>query len=410
MTQTATKERPSFASIEEEIEWHRDNGSNLLIPNTRLEASEFFRPVIDQITLSIEDGDAYERKDAKGNTKYALSLQGLNRLAMCAGVDWDPRETRRIDNMADKNYIIFQARGGICKADGSSVWQSAAYEFDLEIIREEIEEQARARAKNYKKSQKEKESYIQYVTERDFRQKRRHKLALAESGAKARVLRTLLGIKGLYTRQELTRPFVVIRYIFIPPVDDPVVRRQVTAIGMGSISRIYGNALPPQQDYIDIPTMQEPARNTEEPEQPAANPQSEPNKPDKPDKPNSASHRPVQTPVQNGLFSEPENQPENQPEDQPENQPENQPEDQPEDQPENQAGEDDELGIMPIEDDLWAVATRSEKVTEVRRIAAYTGYDLKAFEERAKAELKDLSDDQIDKLFKNLCGLIKEQA
>jgi len=329
-------------AIEEEIEQHRKNGSNILIPMTKLEPSEFHAPVIDEVYLSIEQGDAYKRDD-----KYALSFQGLNRLAVCAGVQWHPYETRRTDNGTDKLYVAFRAVGGVKKADGSMVWHAANYDLDLEIIKEELEDQYWSKAKKFKKDQpKDKQAeYVEYCVTRDWRQKRRHRHALAESGAKARVLRQLLNVKSLYSKAEIEKPFVVVRYVFRPPTDDPQVRRQLIDQSMAAMRSVYGtNAAlpyyPEKDDYIDIPP---PAEATEVP----------PEEPETPQDPGQA-----------------------------------------------------EEGFEPMDQAMWDDATKSEKIAEIMRIAEHVKYDLASFEERAGQSIDDMDEAKIEKLFKNLCGMI----
>lgn len=340
MTQTA-KQR---LSIEEEIEQHRKNGSNILIPMTKIEPSEFHTPVIDEVHLSIDQGDAYKRDD-----KYAISFQGLNRMAVCAGVQWHPYETRRTDNGTDKLYVAFRAVGGVKKADGSMVWHAANYDLDLEIIKEELEDQYRAKANKYKKDQpkQKQDEYVEYCVTRDWRQKRRHRHALAESGAKARVLRQLLNVKSLYTKAEIEKPFVVVRYIFQPPTDDPNVRRQLIEQSMASMRSVYGTSAlphyPTQDDYIDIPP---PAEATEAPQEDPEPPQ-EPEADPKPD------------------------------------------------------------AFEPMDQAMWDDTTRQEKIFEIMRIAEYVNYDLAGFEERAGKGIDDMEDGKINALFKNLCGMIQ---
>lgn len=353
MTQAAKqRSRPQFASIEDEIEWHKENKSNILIPTTKLEANEFYKPVIDEVSLSIEQGDAYPRKDAQGKQKYAPTMQGLNRLAICADIEWDPRETRRIDNGTDKLYVVFQARGGLRKADGSSVWHSAVYELDLEIVREEIEEQHRNKCKNWNKSEKEKEDYVEFATKRDWREKRRRKLTLTESGAKARVLRPLLGIKSLYTKEELAKPFIMIRYIFQPPFNDPDIRRQVTAISLGATNTFYDHPrFTHQRDkggYINIPQMQEPFDLPAEESEPDPDPELTPAGPE--------------------------------------------------------SGSDKQVPEI-LDEAQWEDATLAERMAGIRQVAAHVGYDLAAFEKRAGKELKELETRKLTQLYKNLCSM-----
>lgn len=327
-------------TIEEEIERHRENGSNILIPTTKLETNDFYAPVIDECRLNISQGDAYSR----GNDKFALTFQGLNRLAVCAGVQWHPYETRRIDNGGDRLYIAFQAVGGIRKADGSMVWHKASYDLDLEVVHEEIEETHRNKCKDWKKTQKEKDAYVKSATARDWRQKRRHKHALAESGAKARVLRSILNVKNLYTEAELNKPFIVVRYIFQPPTDDPNVRRQLIDQSIKAMQSVYGSTpglpyYPREDDYIDIPP----------PAEAAAEPGGDPEPPGE------------QPPATN---------------------------------------------FEVMDADMWTNATRAEKIKEIMRVAEHVNYDLASFEERAGEGVDDMDEAKLDKLYKNLCGMI----
>jgi hypothetical protein len=350
MNQTAQKQQqPKFQSIEEEIEWHRKNGSNILIPMTKLEPSEFHVPVIDQVYLSIEEHDAYKRDE-----KYAPSFQGLNRLSVCAGVQWHPYETRRTDNGNDKLYVAFRAVGGVKKADGSMIWCAANYDLDLEIIKEELEDQYWAKAKKFKKdkSQKEQAEYVEYCVNRDWRQKRRHRHALAESGAKARVLRQLLGVKSAYTKAELDKPFVVVRYVFQPPTNDPAVRRQLIEQSMAGMRSVYGTTAlpyyPDKDDYIDIPPPAEAAEESAEDPDPGVESMS----PDSPELDTGQEEFPVMDPAQ------------------------------------------------------WGDATKTEKVTEIKRVAAHVQYNIDGFEERAGCSLKDMPEAKINTLYRNLCEMV----
>ncbi len=334
-------------SIFEKIEEHKKNGSNILIPMTEIEHSDFHVPVIDSVTLTPAT-DAYKRQE----DKFALSFGGLNKLGVCAGVQWHPHETRRTDDGRDKLYISFRAVGGVKKADGSMVWHAANYDLDLEIIKEELEEIHAANARKYKKDQ----AYIDFCVARDWRQKRRHKHALAESGAKARVLRSLLGVKNLYSMSELQKPFVVVRYVFRPPMNDPYVRRQLVDAAMSSMTGIYGpnTALPhfraPEEEYIDIPP------DTDNGDESPAGVDVDP----PPDTTTEAAEPPPEAPA------------------------------------------------APIDEQMWSSATKSEKQAEIRRLARVTGYDLPGFENRAGA-LNKLGEAKVNGLFKSLCDLYEKQ-
>lgn len=333
---TKQEGRPKFQTVREEIEWHKKNKSNVLIPMTKIDENEFFKPVIDEVFLSPAEKDVYDR----GKKNYAPTFQGLSRLSVCAGLQWHPDKTRRTDPGTDRLYISFEACGGVRKADGTMIWHSANYDLDLEVVKEEIEEGHRKNtfkkdAPDWvrKKTQKEKEEYVEWATTRDFRQKRRHKHALCETGAKSRVIRSILGLKNTYSADELQRPFIVIRYVLTPPSGDKAVKQFLLEQALNSAGAVYG-----QQQ-----------------------------------------HRPPAIPY---------------------------------------AGHGDTVIDLPPSEDLdpketdpvftsmdpeqWTQATQKEKLAEIRRIADYVKYDLKALESRADTTLEKMSDPQIDKLFNNL--------
>lgn len=236
----------------------KKEGANLLLPSTTLETlSEFHQPVIDSVVLSSEadDGDIYlqEKGTGKKPSKYAIAKQGLLKLSNCAGVIWHPTETRRTDNRADRNYVSYQAVGGVRKTDGTPIFFKAEYDVDFEVVEDEIREQYRLKAQKYesakgdedykwwhKKSKQEKADYLENCVRRDLLQKRKHKLKLAETGAMNRVIRALLNLKNTYTKAELQKPFVIARIVLKPDYNDPEVKRLLVEASVKAMTQIYG--------------------------------------------------------------------------------------------------------------------------------------------------------------------------
>lgn len=250
-------------SVTKEIEKYKEQKANMLIPSTHIDGlSDWHKPVIDEVFLSPERdaGDAYYDTITK---KYRLTKQGLIKLSVTAGVMWHPTGTRRIDNRQDRDYCAFRAIGGIRKADGTPVWLKAEYDLDFEVVADEIEEQYEKKASDYerypdknpwwgKMSPADQKAYIAKCVRRDVLQKRKHKAKLCESGAKTRVVRELLGLKSSYTKEELAKPFVMVRIVFSPNMDDPEVKKRLLDASVQAMLGVYG--LPPeQQQVIDIP-------------------------------------------------------------------------------------------------------------------------------------------------------------
>jgi hypothetical protein len=155
----------------------------------------------------------------------------------------------RVDDRKDRDYVAFEAFGAIRKADGQLVPVKAFYDLDFIIIEEDLEVQYRAKASKgkYKKTGQELEDYVEFCVGRDMRSKRRHRATLCESGARNRVIRSLLGIKKVYTGAELQKPFVCVRITYQPDYDDPEVKRLITMASLGSMATVYGLPAPQQQ-------------------------------------------------------------------------------------------------------------------------------------------------------------------
>ena len=60
------------------------------------------------------------------------------------------------------------------------------------------------------------------------------------TGAKLRVIRALLGVKGTYTKAELQKNFAIPTVIFSPDFSDPQVRQAMLTQGMNSVNNMFG--------------------------------------------------------------------------------------------------------------------------------------------------------------------------
>ena len=67
----------------------------------------------------------------------------------------------------------------------------------------------------------------------------------AQTGAILRVVRALLGIKGTYSKEELSKPFVVPTVTFAPDFTDTTVRNAMLQQGMNSMGNMFGTVSAP---------------------------------------------------------------------------------------------------------------------------------------------------------------------
>lgn len=254
-----------------EIEKAKKAGMNLLLPSTHIEGlSEFHSPVIDYVELSSEpaDGDVYYHSESK---KLVPSKQGLMKLAVCAGIMWDMSQTKRTDNRQSRDYVSYSAVGAVRKADGTLIPFPAEYDMDFEVIEEKLRDQYGKKGRSANKSGDELQGYIDYCVKRDILYKREHKLKICEAGAMNRVIRSLLGLKSGYTKQELKKPFVVARIVFRPDYSDPQIRNLMIQKSIESLTSVYGGGeqpmltppctIPPEADLkveeIEPPKVEE---------------------------------------------------------------------------------------------------------------------------------------------------------
>jgi len=259
------------------------SGKNLLLPtSTDVQLNPFYKYHVEEVPVDLSEtsGDIFKvgsvNTGRKENGKdvwvdtYSLSKPLLNKMAMAAGIQFNPDKTygERIDKMTYRA----QAQGAMRKPDGT-----ARTETDQKVICLEDEEdkyriefmdkaqkgiadekQAKAAAELFKgkfvqMTNKYGKTVQGYLIDECDRQKyidrsvmvnmallRKTWAEKAMTGAKLRVIRALLGVKGTYTREELQKNFVIPTVIFSPDYSDPQVRQAMLSQGMNSVNNMFG--------------------------------------------------------------------------------------------------------------------------------------------------------------------------
>jgi len=243
-----------------EVEKARKDKWNILISEEIRPVSEIFLPFISVLRLSAdpEDGDFYFPKDAKG--KGRMTYHAMKKIGDAADVQFIPSEegiTRK-----EKDYVAFRSVGKRFSCSGEVRTLAGFSDKDTAIV----EENLRSQTGQYKKE----EGQIQG----EMRKERTFSMRKAESGARGRVIKGFVPIKSAYSTEQIEKPFVVVRYIFSPDLQDAIVKTQVLAGFQNAATSLYGPqasaALPPAQNgNIHDATFQElPADAQQFPEAP----------------------------------------------------------------------------------------------------------------------------------------------
>lgn len=160
----------------------------------------------------------------------APTRKGLRKIADCAGISYT---TQRVDPYTIPLYWMFKAVGSFRGVDGSVITREATMEWDLRDGSERIN--------GWKADQ--------------IKEGRKNGLRNCETRAINALIRDCCGLKQAYTRRELKKPFLVVRVVFMPNMNDPEQRRMVTEAGLRSTSLLYGappHSLPaPVVDEVD---------------------------------------------------------------------------------------------------------------------------------------------------------------
>lgn len=234
---------------------------SLLNVNTDPNASEIFR--------------VGSRSLGRGNFEdlYSLTKPFLQRLATEAGIQFAPGAGDVVK--MDENTWKASAFGALRLPDGSvrtsnnfkvidlvteeKKYRSAYQEKAVHGIPEKKAAQEAAKkyagqwmGDVYMIAESDQEKYIERSLLDAMAQLRSNAPQKAATGAILRVIRDLLGIKGMYTMEELKKPFAVARMSFSPDYNDPMVRQMMLQQAMQSVGNLFGNTQPIMQT-ISIP-------------------------------------------------------------------------------------------------------------------------------------------------------------
>lgn len=230
---------------------------HLVTPQTSVDAlPEGFGVSVNYVTVN-PDPDPYngpkEVYDVGG--RLGLSMDTLKRIAAAAGVDWDPRQSGRLDDAREPLYVHYRAVGYVRNFDGSTRTITGEVEIDAREGSPQIEEIV-IKAQNAKKTVNSQSVPAPRDPRPQILELRKFILRHAESKAKNRAIADM-GVKRSYAPQELQKPFAVARLMFTGQTSDPELRREFARMSaeraLDGATRLYGagaaSALPAFQGH-----------------------------------------------------------------------------------------------------------------------------------------------------------------
>lgn len=205
-----------------------------------------------------EEDSGGHGKDNQG-AKRGLSKIALDRIALAAGVSWDPHLSRRIDDGKDPRYCAWLAVGRYQNFDGRECIVQASKEVDLRDHSPQVDALwARYEQRVAQWEGKRRQGPEPRTPDAQIREQRLHIVSLAETKARLRAIRAL-GIRTSYTVEELRKPFVIAKLALTGATSDPALRRDlslmVAANFLDSRSKLYGEQRPALPPPTPAPTI-----------------------------------------------------------------------------------------------------------------------------------------------------------
>lgn len=198
---------------------------NLIMPTETYGSvmGEFDKLTIE--TIKIDANDPRETYEPNGKGKgFALGKVALNKIASGLSIQWHPQYTGVVESTPTKSRA--KAVGIMQKPNGETITMTDEKTIDVLNDEEDLRDKAEKEAEGGKiigwdetangkkfpkkepwKSEAEKQAFISTKVAEGIKQKRKFKDELALTGAKDRVIRSLLALKSTYTFEELSKPF-----------------------------------------------------------------------------------------------------------------------------------------------------------------------------------------------------------
>jgi hypothetical protein len=233
---------------EKRLAEYKTAGCNIVVASMNLHVTDPRLMVDFKVVPVNPNPDGGDVHKMPGGDKMILARPALERIALCAGINWDPRLTGVVGQIT-RDFVAFRAVGYLRSDSGETITLTATKAIDMGVIEEEIRAEQTVKVFNkgndnyrswnrrvhFEDLTQEQQKEAENATRREVTAFRKHMVRRAETGAKLAAIRSI-GIKSGYTKEELQRPFVIARTV--PNPHDPMVRASMRKAALS----LYGDA------------------------------------------------------------------------------------------------------------------------------------------------------------------------
>lgn len=219
------------AAVELAMGWAMDHGFNLLGPLTTIShIPNGYAMAFRVVAFPVKDGwDQYNKSNGTwyrtDGGDLALHKASLRMLAAAAGMSW---ETARTDDRREPNRWEFMARARVRSMDG--VWRTITATKDLDL--RDVGPIVADMKATATKAKRDPTSQILKARAAGSR--------MAESKAVNAAIRSALGLRGAYSRDAASKPFMFPTLVWL--AEGPEARKLQAAVELGVVERVYGPA------------------------------------------------------------------------------------------------------------------------------------------------------------------------
>jgi hypothetical protein len=217
----------------EALQTYDDDQFNMLnMPSIIVDDGDH-RLVVQVIRIDPHDRQMVYPSPANDDT-FCLHWQALKTLASAAGVQFSP-STIHYD--AENNPTV-SLTGRWESQPGQYSTAPGSYRMDIQARIDELTLAVEKKPERTEKQRKAKE-YARKRLSGEIIRVKRFALQMAETGAMARCLRTLLNVRNSYTVEELRLPFVVARLSYAPT--NPLLKRALGVAAQDDMAALFGD-------------------------------------------------------------------------------------------------------------------------------------------------------------------------